>query len=116
MQGYINNSDFNISDIQLLFKLRTRMMNVKANFRNQYNNDDIICKFCDEGVEESQYHQLECQTIINNCPELFNDISVEYEDIFKGPEKQLKIVKLFHAIVNTRDKLISENENDRQTI
>ena len=112
MQAYMCSGDFNIRDIQLLFKLRSRMLNVKANFCNQYNNQNINCQFCDEGVEESQYHQLECQTIIDNCPKLYDDITVEYEDIFKGPEKQLKIVQMYHSILKTREKLISESEND----
>ena len=48
-QSYINDSNFSINDIKLLFKLRTRMLNVKANFRNQFNEINLTCDFCNSG-------------------------------------------------------------------
>ena len=114
-QSYIsNNSNFSIKETQLLFKLRTRMLNVKANFRNQFNNMDISCNLCDSGQEESQFHLLECQTIIDNCPELYDDVSVEYDDMFRKSSKQLKLVKLFQIILDTREKLKSEDNDINQ--
>ena len=90
------------------------MLNVKANFRNQFKDMDISCNFCKSGQEESQFHLLECQTMIDNCPELFNDVSVEYEDMFRKSDKQLKLVKLFQKIMDTREKLMTEENDDTQ--
>ena len=43
---------------------------------------------------------------------LFENIDVEYEDIYGEPEKQLKITRLFRSILQTRDKISEELAND----
>ena len=47
-QAYIKSYKFKTVDKQLLFKLRTRMTNVKANFKTMHEN--IHCDLCDEEV------------------------------------------------------------------
>ena len=106
VQTYI--SDFQTKDTQLLFKLRSRMINVRANFKNYYRDSDISCNLCLKGTEENQAHLLECETLIENCQQLHDDYSVEYEDIFEETEKQLKATRLFQAVLETRERLLEE--------
>ena len=105
-QNYM--SKFQTRETYLLFKLRSRMINLKANFRNFYNDQDLSCDLCQKGIEENQAHLLECDTLIKNCKELYDDQSVEYEDIFEEQEKQLKATRLFQVVLETRERLLEE--------
>ena len=107
MQDYL--TKFKIKDAQLLFKLRSRMINVRANFRTYYDGMDISCKICQKETEETQAHLLDCETLMNNFKDLYNDCYTEYEDIFEDPEKQLTVTKLFQAVLDTRETLLEED-------
>ena len=58
----------------LIFKARTRMIKVKSNYKNGFN--DLNCRFC-KNEEETQPHILEI------CPNLHPD------DTTKVPKHQL---------------------------
>ena len=57
----------------MLFSLRTRMLNVKQNIKNMYPGN-LGCKLCNKCDIQTQDHLLNCQKIISNCEELFNNI------------------------------------------
>ena len=62
-QEYFSDRRFSKEDIQLLFTLRTRMLNCKSNFRNQFNND-LTCRHCKvTGSIEDEDHILACNEI-----------------------------------------------------
>ena len=63
------------------------------------------CDLC-QSDEEDQYHLLSCEVLLKECEELYNDKSVEYDDIFSTSEKQLQAVKLFEKILQTPEKLL----------
>ena len=90
----MTDSRFTLKNIQVLFKLRTRMVQVKANFKSGL--DSLICDVCNI-EEDSQFHLLNCEELLNQCEALYNDDSVEYDDIFSNTEKQLKAVNLFET-------------------
>ena len=79
MQSYLCDERFSRQEIQLLFALRTRMVNVKTNFRNLYENE-LECHTCedDESIEDEN-HLLVCESLSN--------------------EDQLHIVKIFKTIL-----------------
>ena len=83
------------------------MINVKDNFKNMYQNEDLLCSLkC--GEYEDQNHLLECKILIDNCTALFEDATVQYEDLFLSENKQLEAVKLFVKVLKTRDRLLEE--------
>ena len=102
-QKYFFHKDFTFNDIQLLFKLRTRMINVKKNFSSIYEN--LTCEFCEDNEIETQKHLLYCKKFLSmsSDQDLKND--VQYEDIFSDPEKQLKITRCMQSILKVREKL-----------
>ena len=102
IQEYLLDKTINLEIKYFIFKIRTRMIDVKLNFKSQYL--DTKCNFCSE--EESQDHLLDCQTIIQHCKELYNDTVVEYEDIFKNAKKQSQMANLFKLAIQTRDQLL----------
>ena len=102
IQKYLVDPNIMSDDKNLIFKLRTRMVDVKKNFKSQYL--DTKCNFCEE--EESQDHLLDCNVIIENCKELYEDLTVEYEDLFKSSSKQHKMAQLFKLALKTRDQML----------
>jgi hypothetical protein len=103
-QKYITSGTFNNDQIYLLFKLRTRMVDVKRNFKNLYNNE-MSCRLCDK-EEETQMHLLKCEIIALNCPEV-NEL-VKYQDLFSDNViKQHKATKLFQTILDSWSKMIT---------
>ena len=94
MQEYMLPNKNNISkeEIQLIFKLRCKVMNVKMNLKNMY--DSYECQICEE-EEESQIHIYQCKKIweIRNQE---NQNIPQYEMIDKGNSNdQLMVAKIF---------------------
>ena len=104
---YLTDSKFNIDDKVLLFCLRTRMIDVKGNFKNGFA--DISCSFCDQNEPQTQQHLLVCPKITKNCPELANNNNIDYSDLFKDTDRQLKCVRLFRKILDTIQKMSQED-------
>ena len=101
MQDYL--TQFEMEDAQL----RSRMIDVRANYRSYYQ--DIYCKNYHKDIEETQDYLLECEALLKNCKDLYNDCSTEYEDIFEDSEKQLRATRLFQAVLEAREALLEES-------
>ena len=82
MQEYMLPNKNNISkeEIQLIFKLRCKVMNVKMNLKNMY--DSYECQICEE-EEESQIHIYQCKKIWEIRKQENQNIP-QYEMIDKG--------------------------------
>ena len=62
-ERYLTDKRFSLSEVQLLFKLRTRMLDVKKNSPSLWNNV-LTCRICKDEIEiESQEHLLRCKEI-----------------------------------------------------
>ena len=60
---YLKENTLTKVDAQLLFKLRSKMLDLKSNFRNMYNGD-LTCRTCsDNNVEENKEHLLICKSL-----------------------------------------------------
>ena len=95
LEQYLTSDKISTIEKQTLFKLRTRMVDVKTNFKTHYGHN-LACRFCPE--DESQAHLLSCNEIIKGV-----DVTkVEYDDIFKNIEKQEAVAKVFTAILKSR--------------
>ena len=76
--------------------------NIKTNFSSQFK-DNLACELCSESeCQDSQEHLLSCATLRKhvNIP-----AELEYEDIYRGVDKQLKIVKVFKQLLRVREIL-----------
>ena len=105
-ENYLADKRFTKSECELLFALRTRMVTgIKTNFSSQYGNN-LTCQLCsgnsDSDYQDSQEHLLSCVTLSKHV-QVPTDI--EYEDIYRSVEKQLKIVKVFKQILRVREML-----------
>ena len=50
----------NIADSRTMFRIRTKMLELKANMKNMYGEGNMACDACSTGTIESQGHVLDC--------------------------------------------------------
>ena len=108
IQNYLECSQLNTTEKKLLFQLRTRMVDVKANFKNMHS--DVICPVC--GIsEDEQKHILECQALLCNISDITAE-KVEYEDIFHSDiSKQTSILKIFYNLWKKRKQMMIQGRH-----
>ena len=105
IQNYLTDPMFSMSDKELLLKLRGRMFFAKANYRNMFVNN-LQCDYCSDCDLQTQRHLLEnCDGIIAECPAVAENIRVEHDDIYGPVEKQKEVVKLYHKIQETINRI-----------
>ena len=101
MQKYLRNNNMKISieEKQMIFKLRSKVTNVKMNFKGMH--EDLKCKICNEEENETQKHILECKILNNNETQ-----NLEYEKIENGNIiDMVQIVRKFRENLLKRDKI-----------
>ena len=71
---YLISNIFTVSQSKLLFKIRSRMLDVKSNFKNKYNDDINLlrCDLCKSGDLDTQSHVISCKSIDNNSNQTAN--------------------------------------------
>ena len=85
----------------------TSSMRGKLLMKHQMQNQEH-----EQNQVQNDIHLLECETIIDNCPELANNNETEYQDLFDSIELQVKAVKLFMAIYKTKQGIEEEDEKE----
>jgi hypothetical protein len=110
MKQYLTTDRLTLVEKQLLFSLRTRMFQVKCNFRNG-NLNNLMCSYCHTNSEETQEHQLVCSGILE--PELRNE-KVKYSDIFGSIDEQVEAAKHWMKIKQIRTIKEKERESSQQ--
>ena len=102
MQRYLKASDVKINqeEVQTIFKLRSRMTDVKINFRGKY--DSFECEACNE-EDEDQKHIIECREILK-CKKN-NMKPPDIDELFKGSlKKQLEVAQIFLENMDIKEK------------
>jgi hypothetical protein len=107
-QAYMTSPIFNNEEVSLLHALRSRYINVKANFSSKYQRN-MLCPLCLTTVDD-QPHILECSVLKRKfeSTETNADRNV-YNDIFAEPAKQKGITHLFVQLLKIRNSLVDEN-------
>ena len=111
VQSYFENLNLSYKEKQLLFRLRTRMTDVKSNLKSMHS--DISCNFCDNSEPQTDSHLLDCHYFIDACPQLNDDNSVEHEDIFMNIDAQVRVTKIYKHIFEIKAKQ-EEDQEDKQ--
>ena len=95
-KAYFTDRRFSKTDVQLLFALRTKMLDCKTNFQNQYA-EDLSCRFCkDNGNIEDEDHILRC-TVLNN-----EKYDVKFSDVYGNIDQQYKAVQVYKTVMRRR--------------
>ena len=108
-QEYLGCSKLSEEEKSILFKIRTRTVeDIKTNFRNKFGSD-LTCRLCEsDSEEESQSHQLTCQSMIRECDELRMNQTVTYKDFFGNIDAQVAATHLFKKVLDIREKLLKQ--------
>ena len=102
-QSYLKENMLHKSDCQLLFKLRSRMLDVKSNFSSFYNND-MTCRTCRKPDSfENEQHLLICENLKNEI----KSETVNFEDLFGDLKKQKETLFAYKSVLRKRDILLS---------
>ena len=104
-QEYLKSKFLSKKQKTMLFNLRFRMTNMKVNFKNMYT--EYTCDLC-KNDNDSIQHCLECPILIDNCPELYNDRMVSFNDLFGSVERQIRAMKLYEKILAKREELLEK--------
>ena len=104
---YITSPRFSLIEKQLLFKLRSRTLDVKENFRNK--DKDPWCISCGL-ARETQSHLLECPEILKKLGYLA-DKNTKYEEnfIYGSLEEQEIIINILKIRDELKTKIIDES-------
>ena len=101
---YMRDPRFTSENVNTLFRFRTRMFNVKNNFRNQYKAANLSCPLC-KTSDDSQEHLFQCVKIRNRLHQS-NQQEVLYDDIFTNDcNKLLAVVGTLMDIVRIREEM-----------
>ena len=103
MQKYLkpNKIKINLEEAQEIFKLRSRVSEVKTNFKGSFEN--LNCDVC--GIEnETQKHIIECIEI--NKMKKGNEKPHDYDEIYsRNVEKQISIARIFLENIKIKKKI-----------
>ena len=92
VQGYMTSPLFSDEEVNTLYSLRSRSVDCKANMKNMYRDDDMLCKLCKEEYCD-QKHILQCKVILKTFKtQNVTKNKVVYEDIFHHDATEQKEV------------------------
>ena len=101
---YVTDIRFSVSEVKLMFKLRTRMYPTKGNYKNKYKDKNMNCDICKIQLC-TQEHPLKCDVLKQFLPSLENT-AIKYEDLFGDVDKQYAFIKLFSKVNEQREILL----------
>ena len=98
MKDYLKTDKIHLSEKKLLFAMKTRAINVKTNFRNNFSN--MLCRLCQKPDEnESEIHLMKCKYIVDENTTKESIQNIDYMDIFGAIEKQVAAIKVWKKIL-----------------
>ena len=104
--AYLKENTFFKTDCQLLFKLRSQMLEVKTNFSHQYEND-TSCRTCRvPGMVENEEHLLLCEGLKDEI----KNKDVKFDFVYGTMEQQKQALSEFKAVLRKRDFMLKYQE------
>ena len=101
MQPYLEASETTIQERKFLFSLRSRMVDVKTNYREKYK--DTICPCC-KAEEDNQEHLLSCSKL--DVSGTLVDSTVNYDDLFQSNiQRQVNTMRVIRSRYKQRKKM-----------
>ena len=104
---YLTDGRFSKYERELLFKLRSRTIQVKNNFQNG-NLENLFCDLC-KLFTCTQEHVLSCPEITKKV-RIVNTTQVEHSDIFGNVDQQLTYIKIYSQFWSERQSLLESEQ------
>ena len=97
--------------IHHIFTVRSRMIDIKGNFK--YGQSNLLCRGC-HPAEENQEHLIDCQELHDN-ETVINPIN--YTDIFgSDPVKIAEIARIVRQKVNILHTIVNTSNGSSATV
>ena len=101
MASYLKPNQISIQEAKFLFTLRSRMLDIKCNYRGKYS--DVICPSCKQDDDTQQY-LLVCSSL--NMDGVVAGSLPDYNDLFsENLSKQVQLSSILKACYDKRIKL-----------
>ena len=86
---YLLSPDLNKEEVQTLYKLRNRMLDVKCN-RKSFYTQNLWCRTCFL-FPESQQHLMQCITLVDRLKDSINFQTFDYNSIWYMESQRIKL-------------------------
>ena len=106
---YLLDSRFTKENRELLFKLRSKTVWVKENFRKAYLNNNMLCELC-LLFPCTQSHPLQCPQL-NTKMVVDQSVNLNDTDIYGTVEQQLLYVKIYDQFWQLREETLEKMKN-----
>ena len=105
MKSYFSDRRFAKEDIQIVFALRTKRIDVKIFFANVYENENMNCRICKDSASlEDENHLLICEKLTEEPSD------TQFSDVYDNTDKQLAAAKVFKRILRRRQVYMDANQ------
>ena len=103
MRNYLKLQDISTDKAKLIFQFRTRMIQVKLNYKNN-NLNNLICPCCKK-KEDDQVHLIFCESLTNTSVSLS-----EYKALFGNADESIKeVITKMEILISQRNDIIDSN-------
>ena len=104
---YLKSKNLNKEEVQTLYKLKYRMINVKQNFKSR-NKENIWCKTCFM-FPETQQHLTVCPVLKTRLKHLIDFSQMDHQMIFQNIRRQELFTKNYVLLLKAREDMLAEN-------
>ena len=105
MRSYLKTKSITRQQDSLIFKFRTRMINVKCNFKNS-NLYNFSCPVCRTNEDDNQQHLIFCWSLTNQ-----NITLSEYNTLFGQNETKMEqVIRKLDIILKERNDILETME------
>ena len=100
-----------IDGCKFIFLLRSRMLDVKCNYRGRYLHSNTLCPVCKK-EEDTQAHILVCAEL--NVENEIVTKTVEYNDLFSEKlADKLSVAQVIKERYKRRNKILKKKTEDK---
>ena len=103
---YLVDDRFSKTARELLFKLRSKTVAVKQNFKNAYLNNNMLCELC-LLFPCTQSHPLQCPKLTAKLM-VEKTVKLSETDVYGTIDQQLVYVNIYQQFWELREKLLLE--------
>ena len=106
LQPYLQPNQISIAEAKFIFLARTRMLDLRNNFRNKY--PDVSCPNCYSAIDD-QEHLLTCTKLVDGVELVAG--SIRYEDVLHSKlEDVIKVSRILQTNYKKRKDIIKSSE------
>ena len=113
MQKYLTSNLFSNYEVELLFKLRSRMLDVKSNFKSKFTYNNVMnlqCSIVNCYDEESQQHLLFCKPLIEKLHKNYKISNTTYRKIFSKITDQKEVILIYADLIDIRNQILTKQK------